>query len=259
MSCNPPARQVGPYRPEDDPHDKRTGALALADLHVKPYPQRHMKVYADSGGAALPQGRHRQPLRVPARRPGHPGHPQGLRPADPGPAVADRDGLCDHQPHLRPGQPCPPRRLDPRALGDRRTACTTSATSPSPKTAPKCAPVAARTSWPACATSPSGRSAGRGRSTSPPPYAATPATLPGPSPLSGSCPDETDITRERRSPAGGDERDRGCPLGTGIGRSMWPAGGTAGESSVTPPQIWLTRQPRHFLSSRSKCGPAVQF
>ena len=35
------------------------------------------------------------------------------------PAVADRDGLCDHQPHLRPGQPCPARRPPAWALGDR--------------------------------------------------------------------------------------------------------------------------------------------
>jgi hypothetical protein len=35
-------------------------------------------------------------------------------PQDPGavhPAVADGDRLCDHQPHLRPGQPRPARRL----------------------------------------------------------------------------------------------------------------------------------------------------
>jgi hypothetical protein len=38
-----------------------------------------------------------------------------------------------------------------------------------------------------------------GRSTSPPHYAATPATLPDPRPPSGSASDETDITTERRS------------------------------------------------------------
>jgi hypothetical protein len=48
MSCHPPARQIGLYRPEDGPHDRRTGALASADLHVKPYAKRHVKVYADS-------------------------------------------------------------------------------------------------------------------------------------------------------------------------------------------------------------------
>ena len=45
-----------------------------------------------------------------------------------------------------------------------------------------------------------GCSAGRGRSTSPPPYLTTPATPPGLSPPSESSPDEPDITRERRSP-----------------------------------------------------------
>jgi hypothetical protein len=49
-------------------------------------------------------------------------------------AVADRDRLCDPQPHLRPGQPRPARRLPPLALGNPRTACTTSATPPSPRT-----------------------------------------------------------------------------------------------------------------------------
>src|SRR5512133_1437926 len=29
MSCHPPARQVGPFRPEDGPHDRQTGRLAL--------------------------------------------------------------------------------------------------------------------------------------------------------------------------------------------------------------------------------------
>jgi Transposase DDE domain len=45
-------------------------------------------------------------------------------------------------------------------------------------------------SWPACATWSSARSAEPGRSTSPPHYAATPATHAGPSPPSGSASDE---------------------------------------------------------------------
>jgi len=47
MSCHPPTRQVGPYQPEDGPHNEPTEQLALADLHVKPYAKRHVKVYAD--------------------------------------------------------------------------------------------------------------------------------------------------------------------------------------------------------------------
>jgi predicted transposase YbfD/YdcC len=66
----------------------------------------------------------------------------------------------------------------------------------------------ARKSWPACATSPSACSAAPGRSTSPPPYATTPATHVDRSPPSGSPLDETDITRERRSPASGTGRYR---------------------------------------------------
>ena len=54
----------------------------------------------------------------------------------------------------------------------------------------------------ACATSSSACSVGRGRSTSPPRCAATPATHTDPSPASGSASDEPDITTERRSPAG---------------------------------------------------------
>jgi hypothetical protein len=52
MSCHPPARQVGPFRAEDGPHDEPTEQLALADRHVKPYAKRHVKVYADSVGVA---------------------------------------------------------------------------------------------------------------------------------------------------------------------------------------------------------------
>jgi hypothetical protein len=46
----------------------------------------------------------------------------------------------------------------------------------------------------------SGCSVGRGRSTSPLRYAATPATHADPSPPSGSASNEPDITTERRSP-----------------------------------------------------------
>jgi hypothetical protein len=47
MSCHPPTRQVGPYQSEDGPHDELTEQLALTDLHIKPYAQQQMKVYAD--------------------------------------------------------------------------------------------------------------------------------------------------------------------------------------------------------------------
>jgi DDE superfamily endonuclease len=51
MSRHPPTRQVGPYQSEDGPHDEPTEPLALADLHVKPYAKRHVKVYADNPDA----------------------------------------------------------------------------------------------------------------------------------------------------------------------------------------------------------------
>ena len=53
----------------------------------------------------------------------------------------------------------------------------------------------------ACATSPSARCAAPARSTSPPRCASTPATHADPWPLWGSPSDETNITRERGSPA----------------------------------------------------------
>ena len=52
MSCHPPARQIGPYQSEDGPHNEPTEQLALADLHVKPYAERHIKVYADTTAGA---------------------------------------------------------------------------------------------------------------------------------------------------------------------------------------------------------------
>jgi hypothetical protein len=49
MSCHPPARQVGPYRPEDGLTTGERGRSPSADLHMKPYAKRHVKVYADTG------------------------------------------------------------------------------------------------------------------------------------------------------------------------------------------------------------------
>ena len=80
--------------------------------------------------------------------------------------------------------------------------CITSATSPSPRTAPRSGPAPAPVRWSACVTSPSGFSAGRGRSTWPPPSATT---RPSPAPQHPRDqlpmnPDEPDISRERRGP-----------------------------------------------------------
>jgi DDE_Tnp_1-associated/Transposase DDE domain len=74
--------------------------------------------------------------------------------------------------------------------------CTTFATSPLPRTPPRSAPAPAPTSWPACATWSSECSASPGRSTSPPRYAATPATPSDPWPPLGSDSDETDVTTD---------------------------------------------------------------
>jgi hypothetical protein len=56
-------------------------------------------------------------VHLPTRRAGHPGHAQDPPPSEP--AMADRNRLRDHQPRLRPGQPCPARRPHPRALDNR--------------------------------------------------------------------------------------------------------------------------------------------
>ena len=50
MSCHPPARQVGPFRPEDGLTTGEQERSPYADLHVKPYANRHVKVYADNWG-----------------------------------------------------------------------------------------------------------------------------------------------------------------------------------------------------------------
>src|SRR5215211_7363563 len=49
MSCHPPARQVGPFRPEDGLTTGEQNSWPYTDLHVKPYAERHVKVYADNG------------------------------------------------------------------------------------------------------------------------------------------------------------------------------------------------------------------
>jgi hypothetical protein len=76
---------------------------------------------------------------------------------------------------------------------------TTSATLPSVRTPPRSARMPRLMSWRPCATWRSGCCAERGRSTSPPPYAATPATHTDASSPWGSASDETDLTTERRT------------------------------------------------------------
>ncbi len=135
--------------PSPTPDRPVVGGTRLLDRCAGlPWPRTgpHPRPCARPRRAAHPQGGLGPPLRVPARRPDPPGHPQVPRPSDP--AMADGDRLHNHQPHLRPGQPRPARRPPPGAL---RTAYTTSATSPSPRTPPSCAPGPARRSWPACA------------------------------------------------------------------------------------------------------------
>ena len=162
----------------------------VAGPHPRPRPRPHR--------APHPQSRHRPPLRVPARRPGPPGHPQ-----DPRPATPDRwRTVTVYAITSLPFEQARPARLADLLRGHWaiESGCTTSATSPSPRTPPRSAPAPPRTSWRACATWSSACSAGRGRSTSPPRCATTPATHADPWPPSGSASDEPDITPERRSP-----------------------------------------------------------
>jgi predicted transposase YbfD/YdcC len=53
MSCHPPARQVGPFRPEDGLTTGEQNSWPSTDLHVKPYAERHVKVYADTNQPTL--------------------------------------------------------------------------------------------------------------------------------------------------------------------------------------------------------------
>jgi hypothetical protein len=95
----------------------------------------------------------------------------------------------------------------PPGTGRSRTACCTiSASPPSPRTPPSCAPGPARRSWPACATSLSSCSAGPGRAGQPRrrpppprPRPQSPLAVLGVTPHSASPTDEPDITRERRA------------------------------------------------------------
>src|SRR6266511_3431389 len=101
MSCHPPTRQVGPYQSEDGPHDELTEQLALADLHVKPYANRHIKVYADTCGPHPPP--------APGRPAHRPTRAHRAPPSTPPPAQHAPPGAHPHTP--TPGQPLPtPRR-----------------------------------------------------------------------------------------------------------------------------------------------------
>jgi hypothetical protein len=116
------AHHLFTVRPSSPPcWTARPPALAQrprAGPHPRPRPRPHR--------VAHPQGGLGPPLPVPARRPGRPGHPQDPRPARRRPAVAHRDRLRDHQPHLRPALPGSPTCCV--GTGRSRTACTTSAT-----------------------------------------------------------------------------------------------------------------------------------
>jgi hypothetical protein len=50
MSCHPPARKVGPYDRRMALTTGEQNSSPYTDLHVKPYAQRHFKVYADNSG-----------------------------------------------------------------------------------------------------------------------------------------------------------------------------------------------------------------
>jgi hypothetical protein len=117
-----------------------------------PCPRPHSRPRPRPGRAPPPAGHHRCQPGLPPRHPGDPHHPPG--PVACQPALAHRDRVRGHQPHRRPGQPRPPRRLDPEVTGASRR-CTTSATPPSPRTPARSAPAPHPGPWPACVTSPS--------------------------------------------------------------------------------------------------------
>jgi hypothetical protein len=103
MSCHPPTRQVGLYQSEDGAHDEPIQQLALADLHVKPYAKRHIKVYADSSHAgrcrwsAALRGQPAAARAVPAGRQASPTACRSVRPGvRTAPAVSTRTGAKVH-------------------------------------------------------------------------------------------------------------------------------------------------------------------
>src|SRR5919106_2122011 len=99
----------------------------------------------------------------------------------------------------RSSWPAPPAWPTCCAGTGRSKRCTTSATSPSPRTPARSAPAPPQASWRSCATWSSGCSAGQDRSTSPLRYGATPATHTDLWPPSGSASDEPDITTDDRA------------------------------------------------------------
>jgi hypothetical protein len=113
----------------------------------------------------------------------------GAAPSPTTPARHDRDHLRHHQPHQPPDKPA---RLADLIHGhwaiDNRLHDVRDTTFA--RTPPRCAPAAAPASWRPGATWSSACCARQGQSTSPPPYATTPATHADPSPPSGSDPNE---------------------------------------------------------------------
>jgi hypothetical protein len=99
-------------------------------------------------------------------------------------------------PACRSSRPVPPAWPTCCAATGPSRRCTTSATPPSPRTPPGSAPAPPLPSWQPCATSPSARSVARGRSTSPPRCAATPATHADPWPPSGSASDKPTLRKD---------------------------------------------------------------
>jgi hypothetical protein len=181
------ARRVPGHRQGCPLHPGREKEPAPLYARLKSLPWRHVPV-ADSQrprarptGAPHAPGRHRnRRAGLPARRPGHPRHPQDQAPGRR--ETADHHRLRHHQPHHHPGHRRPARRMDPRALADRGPAPHPFATSPMPRTPPRSEPAVARRSRSPCATSQSQYSSSPGIPASQPPAATTAEMPPGPWP-----------------------------------------------------------------------------
>jgi hypothetical protein len=169
-----PLRAHGQGQPAHPPHPTARPALARG-----PGPGPHPRPRPRPRGDPQPQGRHRGRPRVPARHAGAADHSPDPRPATA--ALAHQGRVRRHRPARRQGKP----RSSPissEATGASRTACTTCATSPMPRTPPASAPGPPLAPWRRFATSPSASYAWSGSRTSPPAY-DIPAAIPsGPSP-----------------------------------------------------------------------------
>jgi hypothetical protein len=221
VAGRPETRRLRPDRQGQSAHPAppaATPALARGPRR-RPHPRPRPR---PRGGPPF-AGHHRRWPRLSPTPPRRSASPVGSVPAQP--AVARRDGGRGHQPHCRPGPPCPPGRLDPGSPGHRGVAphprChLRRGRQPGPhRHRPQPGP------WPACATSPSASCGSTAATTSLPRCAATPATPPGSCPCWASQPDRPALAETPN-------RDAGLPRP--VGHRIGPVAPSTNRAIVVP-------------------------